>query len=145
VTDAFLEIPTSFDAPIEDVFDAWTKADLLKQWFVCVDAVASKVEIDFRVGGRYRIQWDDLPDGSKAVIGSYLQIEKPSLVSFTWQWEGSESPATLITIEFAPSGSGTRIRLRHTRFQSNEDRDEHLYGWGRCMEGLGGFLKGRPG
>jgi len=53
--DRELVITRIFDAPRETVFKAWTKADLVARWFGPRDFTAPFCEIDFRIGGKYRI------------------------------------------------------------------------------------------
>lgn len=42
-----------FNAPREKVWDAWTKPELVKQWWGPEHFYAPSVKVDFRVGGKY--------------------------------------------------------------------------------------------
>lgn len=50
----FLRIERDFDAPREMVFRAWTDPEHLAKWWGPEGMSASHVELDPRVGGRYR-------------------------------------------------------------------------------------------
>ena len=49
-----------FDAPARLVFEAWTRPELFKQWWVpkSIGLVLLSLEQDVRVGGGYRLVFD---------------------------------------------------------------------------------------
>lgn len=48
-----ITISRVFDAPREKVWKAWTDPELIKKWWGPKDFTAPRIEIDFRVGGKY--------------------------------------------------------------------------------------------
>jgi len=52
-----LEIVTTreFDAPLELVFDVFTKPEHVRNWFAPFDDVVTECAIDLRVGGSYHV------------------------------------------------------------------------------------------
>ena len=73
-----------FDAAPEEVFEAWGDAESLAAW-MCPgsDMASATVEVDFRVGGRFRI----VMHGSEQEFtqtGEYLEIDPPRRLAFTW-------------------------------------------------------------
>ncbi len=79
-----LNLRWTIHAPIEKVFEAWTKPDVMTNWFAPTDDfVASGVDVDLRVGGNYRV--DMRPKDSTEVFmhrGQYCRIEPPPLIEF---------------------------------------------------------------
>ena len=130
----------SYRAPIESVFDAWTDPALVAKWFVCGDVLASRVEIELRVGGSYLIHWDTTPRGPRTLRGIYREIDRPRRLAFTWKWDGLDED-TLVTMQFVSRGGGTEIVLSHTGFRSGASRGEHDYGWGCCFGSCGRLLE----
>jgi uncharacterized protein YndB with AHSA1/START domain len=133
-----LEVRRTLHAPRERVFGAWTDPEALKVWFVHPGYEIPRVEIDARVGGRYRIVMRKLPDGEPfEVSGIYREVRPPERLSFTWTWstdpDGSE---TLVTVEFRKAGAGTEVVLTHARFAKEDVRRDHEQGWGICLDGL---------
>ena len=102
---------------------------MLKEWLVCTDEKPSAVTIDLRAGGTYRIQWGQTPQTRKAISGEVKHVARPATLVLTWSWEGPAWYETLLTIEFTATPTGTSVQLTHERFRSQEDTDQHRYGW----------------
>jgi uncharacterized protein YndB with AHSA1/START domain len=58
-----LRLTRTFRAPRDTVFQAWTDPEELKRWWGPPGYATPVVELDLRVGGRYRIGMRELPDG----------------------------------------------------------------------------------
>ena len=54
VQDNVLRLTRIFDAPRSLVFDWWTTAEKLQQWFGCAGMTKCEIEMDFRVGGSFK-------------------------------------------------------------------------------------------
>jgi uncharacterized protein YndB with AHSA1/START domain len=142
--DTALEIRRTFDAPREKVFAAWTEPEKLAQWLCRVTARHSTkvLEMDVRVGGRYRLEVTN-PDGTQVLLsGTYHEIRRPERLAFTWQWEGDpDFGETLVTVEFHARGTSTELVLTHERFLNSERRDRHAAGWNGCFSTLSELLQ----
>jgi uncharacterized protein YndB with AHSA1/START domain len=136
--DTALQIKRTFAAPREKVFRAWTDPEALKKWCAPSDEFSvPTAEVDLRVGGKYRIAMK-APDGNLYVaIGTYREILSPRKLVFTWTWEGSDMPDTLVTLDFHERGSATELVLTHEFFPNVEQRDKHQHGWTGCLNRLG--------
>ena len=73
-----VRIERTFDAPAEDVFDAWTSADVIRRWFrPGRDWGTPSAEVDLRVGGTVRVVMRS-PDGSDYPLhGTFLEVAPP--------------------------------------------------------------------
>lgn len=72
-----------FDAPRERVFEAWTKAEHLKQWFSPDGFTVPECEVDFRVGGAWRLSMRS-PEGEDFWSnGVYREIVAQERIVFT--------------------------------------------------------------
>ena len=68
-------ITRTFDAPPRLVFEAWTRPELFKQWWVpkSVGATLLSCEQDVRVGGTYRLEFAHPQAATTmAFFGKYL-------------------------------------------------------------------------
>jgi uncharacterized protein YndB with AHSA1/START domain len=90
-----VQITKKLNAPIDQVWDAWTNPDSIKQWLSPEGMSNPEVHNDFYIGGTYRIvmQGHNMTDpnhnGVMTVGGKYLEIEKPTKLAFTWWWENA--------------------------------------------------------
>jgi uncharacterized protein YndB with AHSA1/START domain len=141
-----LSIARVFDAPRSVVYEVWTDVDHLRQWWGPKDFTTEDMEVDFRVGGRYRARIRDKQGKAYTMHGSYREITPPERLVFTHRWEeddGTLSPDTSVTVTFEQVGAQTRLTFAQTGFESDKERDSHRGGWEELLDGLAGFLAHR--
>ncbi len=140
---ATLRLERTFEAPAEDVFDAWTNPEVLRRWWaVDPDGRTPVAEVDLREGGSYRLTMEGA-DGSgvHTVRGEYREVLRPERLVYTWAWvedDGSTGHLSTVTVEFFGDGDRTTVVLEHTGLPSVESRDRHGEGWTACLENLRG-------
>jgi uncharacterized protein YndB with AHSA1/START domain len=132
-----LTITRTLPATAEQVFAAWTTPEALKRWSAPGNLTNPVVEVDLRVGGRYRIDMA-APDGTvHRVTGVYKEIDPPRRLVYTWFWETNAALGEmLITVEFRSLGATTEVVLEHSRLQSRESAANHEKGWLGCLAKL---------
>ena len=113
----------------ERVFAAWLDPASLATWMRPGETTDAIVEVDPRVGGRFRILMEQ-PEGGCGYEhrGEYLAIEPPSLLSFTWISAATDLRPTVVTVELHARDGGTELVLTHRRL-SSERVDGHRWGW----------------
>lgn len=134
-----LTLERTIRAPRKKVFEAFTQADVLRQWFGPRTFSIAAAEVDARVGGRYRITMRARSGETHTVLGEYKEVRPHERLSFTWAWESSQTPdmgPTLVTLTFEDRGSDTLLTLRHRGFPTAEARDQHQGGWGSSLNCL---------
>lgn len=132
-----LTIRRVYQATPDKVFRAWTDPALMKRWFAPSDAfVVPEVQVDLRVGGRYRIVMKS-PDGETHRVGGvYREIRPPERLVFSWAWESAPERESLVTVELKGKGGQTELTLTHEQFADAEARDKHEQGWNGCLDRL---------
>ena len=137
-----LTINRHIHADVDTVFNAWTTAEVLTQWFSpSADFRVVVLELDVRVGGKYRIEMHEA-DGIHTVYGEYVEIARPDRLIFTWAWEHSDDGARmLVTVELTEQPDGTALKLLHEKLPSETARDLHNEGWEGCLLRLETALK----
>jgi uncharacterized protein YndB with AHSA1/START domain len=124
-----LVITRTFNGPARIVFDAWTKPELLKRWWVPKSAGVSLLscEADVRVGGRYRFEIGHEASKAMAFFGRYVEVAPHSRL--VWTNEESDDGA-VTTLTFEEKG-GKTLLVMHERYPSKEALDRSIAG----MEG----------
>src|ERR1041384_3523481 len=97
-SDRELVITRTFNGPARLVFEAGTKPELFKRWWVprSMGMSLRSCEMDVRVGGKYRLEFE--PDGM-AFFGTYLEVTPHSRLVWTNEEGGEGGPVTTVTFE----------------------------------------------
>lgn len=120
-----LVIERRLQAPPERVFDAFTDAEQLKQWWWPNGFTCPAAEVDLRVGGKYRLamEWPgSFPAAaqfSHHMGGEFYEIDRPRRLVMSGRAvndEQGELFATLIEVTFEPRDGGTAITVRQSYF-----------------------------
>ena len=81
--DALVGIVQTFDAPRDQVFDAWVEKDLLEEWFAPDGCTLHIARLDVREGGGYHWCIRNPSFGDCWTVGSYLEVRRPERLVFT--------------------------------------------------------------
>lgn len=118
-----------------EVFDAWTRADHLNQWFI-PGRGATRAQLDARVGGRFLIEMIDGEDRNPHE-GEYLRVERPHLLEFSWISKHTERKRSVVTVELKAAGAdATDLTLTHRLLPNAEARAKHTGGWNMALDKL---------
>ncbi len=114
-----LVVTRTFNGPARIVFEAWTKPELFKRWWVPKSMGMSLLscEMDVRVGGKYRLEFE--PD-AMAFFGTYLEVTPPSRLVWTNEEGGEGGPVTTVTFE---EKGGKTLLVMHELYPSKEALD----------------------
>jgi uncharacterized protein YndB with AHSA1/START domain len=116
-TDEQILVTREFDAPPSLVYRAWTTPDLVKRWWHANRGTVTVVEIDLRVGGRWRyVMVAD--DGTEVGFhGEYREVVPDERIVSTEVYEGlpegvsEEQAGTLNTITFSEGNGRTTMTM----------------------------------
>ena len=137
--------------PCERVYSAWTKGEILGQWFGPHSHNCKVEKYDFHEGGDYQIRMVPVgedhdcegdPKADSVCAGTFVEIipQQKIVMAFSWIENAADIGDTLLTIEFAAAGDGTDIVLTHERLPNEELRLAHASGWQGTLECLEEYL-----
>jgi uncharacterized protein YndB with AHSA1/START domain len=126
----------------EEVFAAWSDPESMREWMCPGDALSAEAQIDFRVGGSFRILMKGASQDYDHT-GEYQVIEPPSKLSFTWISKGTDLKTTRVTVELFERQSETELVLTHERLPSPESVQQHKGGWGQIADRLAAHFERR--
>lgn len=132
-------VTKEFDTAPEEVFDAWLDIEMLGKWMVgpeVRDEEIVELETDPRVGGTFSFvvrRDDDVLNH----LGTYLEIERPGRLVFTWGIESESEDESVVAVEIVTTDSGCRLTLTHTldpKWAEYADRTRE--GWSHMLDKL---------
>lgn len=142
---ATIHVTRSFSASPEQVFDAWVDPAQVRQWMpapalkmmaVPDEVVAIKVEA--RLGGTFSFvvkrQGEEIDHA-----GEYLAFDRPHRLSFTWGVPRYSPEMSVVTLELAPSATGTEVTLTCERVQK-EYATQTEQGWSTILDAIADTL-----
>ena len=136
MTDLIVNLSKTINAPIDRVFDAWLDPMLLAEFILPMPGMPQpEVENDPREGGRFTIIMH-VGDDRIPHSGSYLTLDRPNRLIFSWESPYSADDST-VTLDFTAIDAGTtNVELTHVKFLSEEARSDHAGGWGNILDKL---------
>lgn len=123
-----------FASPRERVFRAWTEPEQIESWLRPLGYRTTVVDLELRVGGRYRFEMVAHDRSSWFVTGVYFEVRPAEKLVYSWCREGLETPSadTIVTVEFHPHAEGTELVLTH-RGLSAAESESHRLGWSQAL------------
>ena len=124
-SDDELLITREFDAEPHLVYRAWTTPELVARWWHADRGSVTSIDIDLRVGGRWRYVMVATGGFEVAFHGEYREIEPDQRLVSTEVYEGAPDNEALTTTTFTDLGGRTRVEIL-VRHSSKQARDMHL-------------------
>lgn len=125
-----LVVTRTINGPARLVFEAFSKPELLRQWWVPKSSGLSLLscEADVRVGGRYRLVFGHGASKGMEFYGRYIEVIPHSRL--VWTNEEGDDGGAVTTVTFEEIGDKTRL-VMHDLYPSKEALDAAFVG----MEG----------
>jgi uncharacterized protein YndB with AHSA1/START domain len=131
-SDRELVVTRTFNAPARIVYEAWSKAELFRRWWVpkAMSPSLLSCDIDMRTGGGYRLVFR-FPgtDQTMAFFGTYKEVVPNKRIVWTND-ERDQGAVTTVTLE---EHGGKTLLTFHELYPTTAALDEALAG---SAEGL---------
>jgi uncharacterized protein YndB with AHSA1/START domain len=130
-------VTRTFNCPARLVFEAWTKPELIKQWWVpkSMNMRMLSCETDVRVGGRYRYVFS-YEGSTMEFFGRYTEVIPHSRLA--WTNEEGEGGEAVTTVTFQEKDGKTLLVLSELH-PSKESCDDGI-GFGEGLRETFGQL-----
>ena len=121
-SDREVVVTRTINGPARIVFEAFTRAELLRRWWVpkSMGMTLLSCQVDARVGGKYRLEFDVGGAEPAAFFGTYVEVKPNSRLAWTNE-EGGEG-GSVTTVSFEEKGGRTLVVLTE-RYPSKEALD----------------------
>jgi uncharacterized protein YndB with AHSA1/START domain len=150
-----LTVSRLFNAPVENVWRAWTEPLIFKQWWGPKDFTCPVAEIDFQVGGKYLNSMrgsagPNMPIKDFWSVGEYKEIipmkkivltdsfsdEDGKVVPATYYGMSKDFPLeTVVTITFEEKQGKTRVTVHHPDVPASDVENAKM-GWEQSFDKL---------
>jgi len=118
-----LVVTRTFNGPVRIVFEAWTKPELLKQWWAPKSFGVSFIscEADVRTGDTYRFVFGHpAAEQPMAFFGRYIDVVPHARIVWTNDEDGEGGAVTTVTFE---ERGGETLVVMHDLYPSKEALD----------------------
>src|SRR5215216_2147598 len=111
-------VTRTFNGPARIVFEAWTKPELIKRWWVpkSMGIPMLACEMDVRVGGKYRFVFGHDASDAMAFFGRYIEVTPYSRLVWTNE-ESDDGAVTTVPLE---EQDGKTLLTMHELYPSKE-------------------------
>jgi uncharacterized protein YndB with AHSA1/START domain len=129
-----VELEIKLAAPPDVVFPYLVDSDRYARW------QGIRAELDPRPGGLYRV-W---MEAGAIARGTYVEVEAPKRIVFTWGWEGNDAvpPGSTTVITLRADGDGTILTLLHSGLPDEATVALHRSGWELFSQRLEALVRG---
>ena len=117
-----LVVTRTFNGPARIVFEAWTKPELFKQWWVpkSLGLTLLSCDMDVRPGGKYKLVFKHGASEPMAFYGRYTEVTPHSRLVWTNEEGGEDGSVTTVTFE---EQGGKTLVVLHDLYPSKEALD----------------------
>lgn len=117
-----LVVTRTVNGPARLVFEAWTKPELFRRWWVprSFGLNLLSCDLDVRVGGKYRLVFAHGESGTMEFYGRYLEVTPHSRLA--WTNEEGDGGQVITTVTFEELAGKTRLVV-HDLYASKEALD----------------------
>jgi uncharacterized protein YndB with AHSA1/START domain len=139
-----VEATAVFDVPVEQLYEAWTQREQLKQWWQTTGFQLIDVNNELKDGGKitYVFENEEL-----MISGEYEKVEQFKLLKYSWNWHFKDSAngggSYTITVEFSQTDSGSSINVKQQDNSTEERIMPHKQGWEKGLDDLKEYLSGK--
>lgn len=143
-----IETEKEFSVPVQQLYDAWTGEDHLKQWWKPMGSTLERITNDIKADGAVEYYFG-APEGGKPfkVTGKYTEAEAPKKLIYSWDWYLEDEKAAdeeyKLTIEFSETEGGSKIHVIQTGFKDEKELEPHEEGWKQGLDFLKQYVEGQ--
>lgn len=139
-----IDIQILIARPVDKVFEAWIKPEMLEQW------LARKARVEPSPGGAYELFWDPENPQVNSTQGCRIADIVPN-AELSFNWKGPEpyssvmGDGTKVFVRLEAQGANTLLRFVHTGWGTGARWEEarlwQAQAWRQAIENLKNYLE----
>ncbi len=107
-------IEHEFHVSAEELWDAWTLPQLVKQWFGSdPEGIVLYAAMNVQTGGHFEVTFKDSDGTQHTCSGIYKEVHPHDKLSFTWTWKNEPGVESFVTIQLQSKGDHTLMKFEH--------------------------------
>jgi uncharacterized protein YndB with AHSA1/START domain len=124
-SDREIVVTRTVNGPARIVFEAWTKPELFKRWWVpkSCGLILRSCDMDVRAGGKYRLAFGDDASSAMEFFGRYIEVTPHARL--VWTNDEGDEGGPVTTVTFEEMDGQTRLVV-HDLYPSKEAADAAL-------------------
>src|SRR3954453_5455660 len=129
-------------APPARVFEALTRPDDVARWWGPRLFTTPEIELDLRVGGRFRFTMQP-PGGDRFHLsGEFREIPPPSSLAYTFRWDEPtpDDRETVVALTMEAVADAVDVAVRQGDFATEERVELHRAGWTDSLDKLSALV-----
>ena len=131
-----------FEAPLELVFDVFTKPEHVRKTFAPFGEEVTVCAIDLRVGGNYHFVMVTDDGTEMSFSGTYLEIDPPNRTVQTWRFDGWPDVEAVETMDLRETDGVTKLTwMLAFRDQAGRDHMKKYDGIEAGFENVANYLR----
>ncbi len=111
--DGKLIVTRVYDAPREDVFEAWCETSKVQQWWGCAECTSVRSEVERRVGGQYNHHMTIEGVGEVPGFATLTEYDPPARLAYESAAPDGSAGGMIVSVDFTEVEGGTLVRLVH--------------------------------
>lgn len=136
-----IEVVRTVTAPVEEVYEAWTKPDLLQQWFAPRGSAVRSADVALHKGGEYRVEMIDSDWNRHVTDGRYEELVPNRSIVKTLAHDGRGARpgvgVTRVDVKFRDIGAGnTELTLLHENLVDEDHKADMRREWAQRLDKL---------
>jgi uncharacterized protein YndB with AHSA1/START domain len=133
-----VRIERTLDAPRARVFSMFTDGALLARWWGPTGFTAPTVQLDVRVGGRYRIEMQPPEGDAFWLAGEFREVDPPVRLAYTFRYEepDPDDRENVVVVTLRDQDDVTEVVVEHGPFATEARRALHDQGWTETLDRL---------
>ncbi|OOG71124.1 SRPBCC domain-containing protein [Algoriphagus sp. A40] len=105
-----LTIERIFDVELEQVWRCWHDPNYIEKWYGSdPEGHVHSIDMDFRVGGLYRITFSDSDHAEHTSMGQHLVIDPYHTIQMTMEWTNEPGQVSMLNLDFIDLKGKTKM------------------------------------